>query len=223
MTIFIFYLNCFAFQKFIIFFFCILFTSFYGALLSLLYSFVQISLSFLDPWQQSEGSCKIGSARLSVLPSVPMCFRLAVCLGVFLEFFLNFGMVLESHVELCMTARFSGKNFFASKLGKWAKNCFFQFIGKFGHQFLLNLIYNETLQYLLCSCPNPIIWKIFVPEIWAKMFSANKIEGFIIQSYLQNKSMIQPDFLHIDTISKLTKKSWGGRGHRTLKLTLSQE
>ena len=66
---------------------------------------------------------------------------------------------------------------------------FFQFIGTFGHYFLLNLIYNESLYYLLCSCTNPIIEKIFVPEIWAKMFSANQIAGLFNQPYLQNKSM----------------------------------
>ena len=37
-----------------------------------------------------------------------------------------------------------------------------------------------------------IIWcgpagKIFVPEIWAKMFSANQIAGYFNQPYLQNK------------------------------------
>ena len=33
------------------------------------------------------------------------------------------------------------------------------------------------------------IWEILVPEIWAKMFSANQIAGFFNQLYLQNKSM----------------------------------
>ena len=43
--------------------------------------------------------------------------------------------------------------------------------------------------------------KIFVLEIWARMFSANQIAGFFNQPYLQNKSMNKPDFLHIDTNS----------------------
>ena len=102
-------------------------------------------------------------------------------------------MVLESHVKLCVTATFSGENFFPKKLRKLAQNGpetgFFQFIGKFGHSFLMNLIYNENLFYLPCSCTNPIFRKIFVPEIWAKMFSANQIAGFLNQSYLQNKSI----------------------------------
>ena len=41
--------------------------------------------------------------------------------------------------------------------------------------------------------------KNFVPEIWAKMFSANQITVFFNQPYLQSKLMKQPDFLHVDT------------------------
>ena len=33
------------------------------------------------------------------------------------------------------------------------------------------------------------------------MFSANQIAGFFNQPYLQNKSVKQPDFLHVDTNS----------------------
>ena len=67
------------------------------------------------------------------------------------------------------------------------------------------MIHNEDLYYLLCSCTNPIFGKIFVPEILAKMFSANQIAGFFNQLYLQNKSMKQPDFLHVDTNSHKSK------------------
>ena len=59
----------------------------------------------------------------------------------------------------------------------------------FGLLFLLNLFYNEKLYYLLCSYTNLIFRKIFVPEIWVKMFSANKIAEFFNQPYLQKKSM----------------------------------
>ena len=95
----------------------------------------------------------------------------------------------------------------------WAKNRFFEFLENCGLQFLLNLRYNENLHYLLSSCTNnPIFRKIFVPEILAKIFPANQIAGFFNQSYLQNKSMKQPDFLHVDTNShklKLDQKSFG--------------
>ena len=54
---------------------------------------------------------------------------------------------------------------------------------------------------MLCSCLNAIFGKIFVPEIWAKMFSANWIAGFFNQPYLQSKPVKKPDFLHVDTNS----------------------
>ena len=44
--------------------------------------------------------------------------------------------------------------------------------------------------------------KIFVPEIWAKMFSANQIAGFFIQPCPQNKSIIK---IIIDTNSHKLK------------------
>ena len=44
------------------------------------------------------------------------------------------------------------------------KHAFFEFIEKIGHEFLL------SLYYLVCSCRNPILDKILVSEIWAKVF-----------------------------------------------------
>ena len=102
-------------------------------------------------------------------------------------------------MKLCRTAKFSRKFFCPQKWGMGQKQVFWSLLETFGHQFLLNLVYNENLYYLLCSCTNPILGKI--PEIWAKMFSANQIAGFFNQPYLQNKSMKQPDFLHVDTNS----------------------
>ena len=40
---------------------------------------------------------------------------------------------------------------------------FFGFIGKFSQQFFLNLVYKESLYYLLYSCTNPILGKNLVP------------------------------------------------------------
>ena len=88
--------------------------------------------------------------------------------------------------------------------------------------------------YLLCSCTNPIFGKLFVLEMWTKMFSANQIAGFFNQSYLQNKSKKYPDFLHIGTYSHKLKGdqktlgwAWsdmgGSPGRRTLKLIVSPE
>ena len=58
---------------------------------------------------------------------------------------------------------------------------------------------------MMWSCRNPVFGKIFVPEIWAKMFSANQIAGYFNQPYLQNKSIKYPDFLHVDTNSQKLK------------------
>ena len=41
--------------------------------------------------------------------------------------------------------------------------------------------------------------KNLVPEIQAKMFSANQTAGFLNQLFLQNKWMKQPHFLDDDT------------------------
>ena len=46
-----------------------------------------------------------------------------------------------------------------------------------------------------------MLWKILVPEIWAKMFLANQVAVSLNQLYLYNKTMKEPDFLHTDTNS----------------------
>ena len=56
--------------------------------------------------------------------------------------------------------------------------------------------------YLVCCFPAQIsYWKTFVFKIWAKMFSASQIGRCFSQPYLQNKSVKQPDYLHVDTNS----------------------
>ena len=76
--------------------------------------------------------------KWSVRPSV----RPSVCPGVFLElyhwFFLNFGMMLETHMKFCVTEPdFLEKIFLPKTLGKWVKNGpktgFFEYIEKFCH------------------------------------------------------------------------------------------
>ena len=131
----------------------------------------------------------------------------SACPSVFLElyhyFFLNFGVVLETHLKLSVTEPDFPENFFCPQ--KWAKKQgFLNLLSNFVIIFF-NLFYNEHLYYLLCSSTNPIFDKIFVPEIWAKMISANQIAGFFNQQYLQTKSMKQTDFLHFDTNSHKLK------------------
>ena len=67
------------------------------------------------------------------------------------------------------------------------------------------------------------------------MLSANQIVGFLNHLFLQNNSMQQPHFLHVDTNSQKLKVAgkffgWvylkyghGQSGLWTLKLTVSQE
>ena len=52
---------------------------------------------------------------------------------------------------------------------------------------------------MLYSCKKPIFGKYLVSEIWAKMFSAYQITGFLNQLYLSNKMIKKPNFLHVDT------------------------
>ena len=59
--------------------------------------------------------------------------------------------------------------------------------------------------YIICCVPAQTFYlgKSFVPETWAKMFSANQIFN---QPYLQNKSVKYfLHFLHIDTNSHKLK------------------
>ena len=65
----------------------------------------------------------------------------------------------------------------------------------------LNLFYNENLYYLLWYCTNPIGWNL-VPEIWAKMLSANQISRFLNQIFLQKNLRKQTHFWHVDTNSQ---------------------
>ena len=130
----------------------------------------------LDPWAVAT---KVLWNR--VYPSLRPSFRLCGCF---------FGIVSLFFSKFCYGARNPNEvvrdNWI---LGKWTKNepktKFFKFIEKLCHWILLDLFYNENLYILLCCCTNPIFGKIFVPEIWAKMFSANQIAGFFNQPLIK--------------------------------------
>ena len=99
-------------------------------------------------------------------------------------------MALETRTKLCVTAEFSGKDFFCLK--NWEngpKTGFLKFIEKNITSFHRICAIMKIYNICCCSCANPIIGKILFSEIWAKMFSANQITGFFNQSYLQIKSM----------------------------------
>ena len=84
--------------------------------------------------------------------------------------------------------RFFEKTLFSPKIGKmnrkWAKNWSFFNLMDLVINYFLNMVYNESLCYLLYSCTNPIFGKNLVPGIWAKMLLANQIAGFLNQLYL---------------------------------------
>ena len=68
-------------------------------------------------------------------------------------------------------------------------------------QYFFNLLENLVISYywiwsimemyiIFCvPAQIPYLGKIFVPKIWAKMFSANQIAAFFNQPYFQKKSM----------------------------------
>ena len=129
---------------------------------------VSYLIVFLDPRLWPNSSYKIGFVCPSVHPSY---FHLY---GGFL------GIVSLVFPKFC-----DGRNPFEvtrSRAGFSRKNIFSQ-------KFLLNLLYNENLYCLLCCWTNLIFWKIFVPDIWPKMFSASQIAGFFNLPYIQNKSV----------------------------------
>ena len=100
------------------------------------------SIIFFGSPLVAEGSYKIGSVCPSVCPFAFLSFCPSICPsicpGAFLElcylFFLNFGIVLQSHVKLCVTGLVSPRKFFFPK--NWEngpKTGSFQLIGKFGN------------------------------------------------------------------------------------------
>ena len=57
-------------------------------------------------------------------------------------------------------------------------------VQKGGYWFFLNLVYNENLHYFQYSCISPKFGKNMAFEVWAKVFLANQIAGFLSQIYL---------------------------------------
>ena len=63
-----------------------------------------------------------------------------------------------------------------------------------------------------------MVGKNLVPEVWAKMFSAHQIAGFLNQLYLYNKIMKERDFIcmliHIHGNQTLIEKYWDEGGQK---------
>ena len=120
-------------------------------------------------------------------------------------FFLNFGLVPETHMKLCMTELdFSEKIFALQKLENCPKmdpkQVFLNLLKNVGINFYW--ICSRMKFYSICCVPVQIPYlKNFSPETCAKMISANQIVGFFNKPYIQNKSLKWLDFLHVDTNS----------------------
>ena len=107
-------------------------------------------------------------------------------------------------------------------------------IKNFGLWFLLNLFYNGNLYYLLWCCTYPIFGKNIVPDVSAKILSANQTVAFLNDLYFQNKSIKSSDFFKgwfkfkkVRICSDIfwvgiVKNVSGQFGHKALKLTVSQ-
>ena len=86
----------------------------------------------------------------------------------------------------------------------------------------------------MCSWTNSIFEKVFVPEIWAKLFAANQITGFLNQPISRTSHRKSLIFVYVDTNSHklkvdqkflvgMIKNGCSQSSHETLKLTVSQE
>ena len=125
-----------------------------------------------------------------VCPSFRPSFHLSGCfLGIVLLIFSKFWHGARIPCEVVRDrVGFFGKKCFVPKIGKMGqKQVFFQFIGKFGHQFSLNLIYNENLYYLLCPCTNPISVKILFLRYGPKCSQPIRLQDFLI-NHISTKS-----------------------------------
>ena len=102
-----------------------------------------------------------------VCPLVLLSFHPEIFLG------LAFSQTQHDVRGPCVVVRdrqiFFIKKFYPRNWENGSKIAFFGFIGKFSDYFFLNLVYKESLFYLLYSSTNPWLGKNLVPEIWAKM------------------------------------------------------
>ena len=152
-----------------------------------------------------EWSYEIVSVHPSVLPSL-WCFLGIGSLG-FSEFW-DGGR--NCYQKLCMKEPdFLEKPFLLQKLGKRAKNSFFEFKESFGHWFSLNLFYNENLYYFFVFLHKSYVWeKSCSLDTGQNAHSLSDWRIFVSHPLLQNKWMIQPHFLLADTNSQKWSVNW---------------
>ena len=126
------------------------------------------------PWNRVCSSFSL-SFHLSVRPffSLSRCF-----LGIVLLIFLNFGMVLESHVKLCVTAGFSRKIFFAPKMGQ--NQGFFNLL----ENLVINFYWIWSIMkiYILCCVPAqiPFLGKFLFLRYGPKCSQPIRLQDYLI-------------------------------------------
>ena len=120
---------------------------------------------------------------------------------------------MKRSVKLCLRglggyySRYQGRNGdHFPKMGKIGqkksqKNGFLNLVENWSLIFL-NLFYNESLYYLLCSCAYSIyLGKICFLRYGPKCSQPVRLQEFLNQLYLQNKVMKQPNFSYVGTNS----------------------
>ena len=116
----------------------------------------------------------------AILQNIVYSFFVCPSIRFFLVNFLifcfvqKFGMLLETHMNICVRVPDFDNIFFAQKMWnmshKRTKIGFFRIYWKVWLLLFFSLVYNGSLNHLQCSCSytNAIFGKNLVPEIWAK-------------------------------------------------------
>ena len=147
------------------------------------------SIIFFGPPLVSEGSYKIGSVCPSVCPFAFLPFCPSICPGVFLElhylFFLNFGIVQQSHVKLCMTELVFPVKFFFPKNWengpkKGQKQGFFNWLENLAINFYW--IWSVIKIYIMCCVPALIEYlrKFLFLRYGPKCSQPSRLQDFLI-------------------------------------------
>ena len=87
------------------------------------------------------------------------------------------------------------------------------------------MFYDESLHHLLCCSKIPIE-KIFVSEIWTKIFSAYQITGFCNQHQWNSLIFCMSIQIHTNLktfVVSVVRNGCGQSGHAILKLAVSKE
>ena len=171
--------------------------------------------------------------------SVLSCFRLSICPSVWtfswdyiISFFTNFGVVLETHMKLCVTER----DFFCAQhethiwenFSSWDIKLYGPFLWMGfnclkatepfqGGGLLFTTKFPDSPDTHLIDFGRMKDWFDLGATQWfwtqnpwignpsPKMPSSNQIAKFFNQPYLQGKSLKYPDILHVDTNSNELK------------------